>query len=110
MIRSTLKSLDKTPTVGLGGAQVSFRFIQGSLAGILGQASKARVLCEVSLDLNILLVKIFQYFQKLKALKLVVMDVYRSLFASCIGFCCYLFFHNNTFFEFHLKQTSVCFT
>jgi len=39
MIRSTLKSLDKTPTVDLGGAQVSFRFIQGSLAGNIGQAS-----------------------------------------------------------------------
>ena len=39
MIRSTLRRLDKTPTVGLGGAPESFRFIQGSLAGNLGQAS-----------------------------------------------------------------------
>ena len=77
MIRSTLKRLDKTPTVGLWGAPpVSFRFIQGSLAaGTLAEAFYDRVLCEVSLDLNILLVKIFQYFQKLKALKLVVKDV-----------------------------------
>ena len=82
MIRSTLKRLDKTPPVGQWGAPpVSFRFIQGSLAaGTLAEAFYDRVLCEVSLDLNILLVKIFQYFQKLKALKLVVKDIYQSLF------------------------------